>query len=123
MSFKFEGMGMIGGNDAKRLLKKLLSESGDDSENRLVKKSVPAKPEWIKMHDELEALVEQTKELLEKIESGGKKWWATIELDLDDFSTDKRYNGTTKEMEILADRSDKAKKDEPIKSPFQKGEL
>ncbi len=122
----------MGGGDLSELLEALKGAIGQKDEDRKVKKSVPARKEWVKMHDDIHVkvlkatkMVEALEALTDEMEADKKKWWATIELGLDDFTTDKRWNTENKEVEILVEKEDKKKreKDEPVKSPFQKGEL
>ncbi len=97
--------------------------NGGSTKNRLVEKSLPAKPEWIKSMKELDAKRKKALEIADQIEAGSKKLWAQIELGLDDFSTDKRWNESGTEIEILTSKDDKTEKGKPVKSPFQKDSL
>ena len=97
------------------------SISENRENKRLVKKSVPAKKEWIEAREKALSLAAKARTIVEEADQILKKTWAQIELGLDDFSTDKRWSENGKEIEILADKSDKQKEGEPVKSPFQKG--
>lgn len=115
-----------GGEGLGKLLRALKAAVGDDDSDRLVKKAIPAKPEWVEGMKRLDDMHQQMHELDDKIQADRKKLWAQIELDMDDFSTDKRWNDETKEVEVLAEKDrdcDSGGKNKPIKSPFQKGEL
>ncbi len=110
IEFKFDGSM----DDLKNQLRGARSD-----EKRLVKKSLPITGEALKLHGEMRKMVDQAKKLVDDLEAGHKKFWALVELGMDDFSTDKRVNLDTNEIEILADEDEKAEKGKPIPSPFQ----
>lgn len=65
-------------------------------------KSIPAKPEWKKGHQELVKMADECAQLLRKMDSRKKLFWATIENELDDYRT-MTFNEETNEIEVYKD--------------------
>lgn len=93
-------------------IKKFRSEL--EMENQIVIKAIPSKKEWTDMRIALDKKAKKAMELVEEVEADKKKMWATIELGMDDFTTDKRLNSDTNEVEIMGDRNQQS----GIKSPY-----
>lgn len=66
-------------------------------------KTIPAKSEWVKLHDELEELGEEALKMVKKVDSKKKLLWSTIENDLDEYR-DMTWNHETNEVEIFKDK-------------------
>ncbi len=116
----------IGGGGLDGLLRALKAAVGGGEDKRLVKKAIKAKPAWVKGMAELDEIHDRMHKLDDEAKAKRKKLWAQIELDMDDFSTEKRWNDDTSEVEVLVDEDRDCgadDKDKPVKSPFQKGEL
>jgi hypothetical protein len=62
-----------------------VKEKLDSCEHGKAMKTVPLRPNWIAIHDEFSALVDQLEEIKNKTESKHKLLWGTIEGDLDEY--------------------------------------
>jgi hypothetical protein len=83
-----------------KVLKKVMDAIKDGVETKVLK-SIPIRKEWATVLKELKEAREALSVATDAAASLKKKFWATIELDLNDFETDKRYNEETNEIEIL----------------------
>lgn len=102
----------------KDFLKDVIDGFGED--NEIVEKSIPVKASWKKMHDELEELDEQFKELDKKIDAKKDLMWSTIQIETGEYVKHLRYNTETEEIEMRIPDPKKPRK--PIKSPIQMGQ-
>jgi hypothetical protein len=59
-------------------LLKLLAENVIDQKDKKVIKTIRMKPEWIKMHDELEELLSEVTALKSKLQAKRDLMWGTI---------------------------------------------
>lgn len=100
----------------KKLLKKLLNDDSD----RKISKSVPGDPAWPKRYQDLEKLCEEAQQLEGRIKVLRDRWWGDIQEFVNDYTSDKRYNDQTNEVEFLVDDDERITAGKPIPSPFQK---
>lgn len=79
---------------------KMASEAIDDKGGREVIKTMKMRPEWVKMHDELEVLCDEAKAIVSKIETKRNLMWATIENDLQMYDVNMQIDPETNIVEI-----------------------
>lgn len=108
-----KGFGPFSGGEIEHLMAHI-KEGGN---KEVVLKSIPAKKEWIDEQNRMLKTLQKLKEQMEEVEADKKKLWAIIELDINDFRTNKRFNDETGEIEILGEKE--AKK--PTSRPLTRG--
>ncbi len=96
---------------------KFLKEHIEHSHGKLIR-SIPATKEQIEQQAELDRLIDEASKAASKHEAYHKKFWADIDISMDDYSH-KHFNDKTKEIEIYGD-ADEADDDGNIPSPFAK---
>ncbi len=99
-------------DDAMEGIKHLISHMA--SEKMVVVKAIPMKKEWIEMKEALHKDADKVFKLKEKLVADKKKMWAVIELEMNDFGTEKRLNPDTNEIEILGEKG----QENLIRSPY-----
>lgn len=83
----------------EKILKMAVETLGDD--DKKVIKSLKMKEEWIRMHDELEALTDDLSALVSKADTKRKLMWATIEEDLGIYDKQLRIDPDKNILEVL----------------------
>lgn len=104
--------------EIKKLFEKFKANGGIPVETVVVKR-IPAKKEWTKMHQELIKMKDEYLRLDKAIIDTRKKFWAKVELDMDDFRTNKKFNSEKNEIEIVELRHEHEEKNKSVKSPLQ----
>ena len=97
-------------------LKDLLRHLKGQNKERNVSRSIPLKVKWSEEVRRMSEEKNKISSMMEELEADRKKLWAIIELDLNDFKTDKRINREKGELEILEDEGDDDEKGIP--SPY-----
>lgn len=105
--------GIIGGGDVKKILDMI----GNNDNDKIVVKEIPVKKEWSKMFKDLRKMKEESVKMDRACEAERKKIWAIIELDMNDFDSDKAYNIKKDVIEIMGDKPES----KGIESPFKIG--
>lgn len=77
----------------------------EDHDHGKIVKTVPIRPEWAKMDDEVIALKQPLVDAIKKFESKMKLMWATIENDLEDYRS-MHINREKNEIEIYDGETD-----------------
>lgn len=95
------------------MFKKFLDDEYN-MKDKVVKKSVPAKKEWVAKWKTIKALTEEVNEKGKKLNALKHNFWSEVELELNNYSQ-MRYNTKTNEIEIMTNQEDGA-----IPSPFAK---
>lgn len=72
-------------------------------ENREVEKTLPAKPEWKKMHKELVKMAEQKSKLQAELVSKRNLMWALIEKDIGIYDRNLGWSENHKEILVYED--------------------
>ena len=90
------------------------------SKNRRVRKSLKAKPAWLKMYKDMMDLKNETLERVARLDHMKKAMWVMIESDTGDYVSDMRWNEAGTEVEVLEDEDTKKIPDGSVLSPFQK---
>lgn len=87
--------------DIGKMIGEALTEAKKEMEkDRKVLKSVPMKPEWKKLHAELDALAVKRAAMEKEFESKRKFMWATIEKDLGIYDKDLHINSEKNKLEV-----------------------
>lgn len=99
----------------------LKNKGSSEDKDVIVKKSLPAKPEWIKEFDSLHEETDHIGKMIKRASARRSKLWAEVELSLESYGN-LRYNDSLKEIEICGNKNDsEEKKKRLIKSPIQPG--
>lgn len=85
-----------------------------NGKNKVVKKSLPVKKEWLTRLKEMVALEKEVDEKENKLDALRNHFWSEVKLELSDYS-EMRFNPKSNEIEIMTNKEDGA-----IPSPFAK---
>lgn len=111
MKFKI-GKGDV--NDIKKMIEEMTKDK-----DRKVMKSVPATEAQLKEWKEWTDFADQIEKDYAKVMSLKKKFWATVEIELNEFTHTLGMNETDKCIEVYANDDEKEVPGQPVKSPFQ----
>lgn len=85
-----------------------------EEEDLVETKSLPMRPNWKKMRDEVEKLSDQYQAIERELESKRNLMWSTIDVESGEYGS-KRFSPDHKEIIILEPKD----KNKPVKSPIQ----
>ncbi len=95
------GFGVIKGADGlDKLIKHL---KGDDG---VVERTIPIKKEWQVQMEKMLNMEKVAKAAVERFEKEKRKFWATIEMELDMFDRNMRFNKKKMEIEVMKEEED-----------------
>lgn len=85
-----------------------------EKKNQVVKRIIPAKPEWVKRFTELHEIAKELSAGHKKVDSGRALLWGMIHEELDNYEEDMHYNTEKQVIEVMENIPEKKEEPKPI---------